>query len=375
MRNILLNDVLPFWAKHAVDYEYGGILTFLDREGKVYGYEKNVWFLGRAMYTYSLAYNELDKNPEYLKIAKNMYDFLPVCELDESGRLPFIVSREGRPLEARAAYFSETFAAIGCTEYYIATGDGEAWKRAEKYFDIAYRLYKEDLSRRPSKDAPVVETKALGPSMIMLSISQVMRKVDKEKYDAVAKECADEILVHFIEGKGLLENVSLDGEFVDTPTGREVNPGHSLEAAWFLMAEGVYRGSELYKQRAKEIIDVSMRLGYRDGGIIAFCDCDGNPPSQLEWDMKIWWPQCEAMIANRLCYNVFGEEKYLRDFEALRDWCFARYPDAENGEWYGYMHYDGTLANTLKGNLSKGPFHLPRMLYLIDKLENGLDIL
>ena len=326
------------------------------------------------MYTYALAYNELEKKDEYLEIAKIMYDFLSKCELDKTGRLPFISARDGRALVVNDAYFSETFAAIGCAEYYIATGDRKVWEKAEQYFDIAYRLYKEDLARVPSDNPPVPETKALGPSMIMLSISQVLRKVKKEKYDAIAKECADEILVHFIDGKGLLENVGLGGEFIDSPTGREVNPGHSLEAAWFLMAEGVYQNNDLYKAKAKEIIDISMRLGYRDGGIIAFCDCDGNPPSQLEWDMKIWWPQCEAMIANRLCYNVFGEEKYLRNFEALKSWCFARYLDTEHGEWFGYMHYDGTLANNLKGNYSKGPFHLPRMLYLVDKLERGENV-
>ena len=374
MRRFLLDNVLPFWAEHAIDREFGGINTMLDREGKPYGTDKNVWFAGRTMYTYALAYNELEKKDEYLEIAKIMYDFLPKCELDKTGRLPFISARDGRALVVNDAYFSETFAAIGCAEYYIATGDRKVWEKAEQYFDIAYRLYKEDLARVPSENPPVPETKALGPSMIMLSISQVLRKVKKEKYDVIAKECADEILVHFIDGKGLLENVGLGGEFIDSPTGREVNPGHSLEAAWFLMAEGVYQNNDLYKAKAKEIIDISMKLGYRDGGIIAFCDCDGNPPSQLEWDMKIWWPQCEAMIANRLCFNVFGEEKYLRDFEALRDWCFARYPDPEYGEWYGYMHYDGTLANTLKGNVSKGPFHLPRMLYLIDKLERGENI-
>ncbi len=374
MRNYLLSDILPFWAKHAIDYECGGMYNMIDREGKLYGTDKNVWFAGRCMYTYALAYNEIEKNEEYLKIAKNMYDFLPKCELDESGRLPFMSARDGRATVVDTAYFTETFAAIGCCEYFLATGEKEAWYRAEKYFNIAYRLYKEDLDRVKSDNPPVPETKALGPSMIMLSVSQVLRKVDRDKYDRVAKECADEILVHFIEGKGLMENVGLDGEFIDTPRGREVNPGHSLEAAWFVMSEGVYQNNELYKTKAKEIIDVSMRLGYRDGGIIAFCDCDGNPPSQLEWDMKIWWPQCEAIIANLLCYKVFGEEKYLRDFEALCDWCFARYPDKEYGEWYGYMHYDGTLANTLKGNISKGPFHLPRMLYLVDKLERGENI-
>ena len=374
MKSFLLDNVLPFWMKHAIDRECGGLFNMIDRDGKVYGTEKNAWFAGRTMYTYALAYNELKKDEAYLDVAKNMYDFLPKCELDESGRLPFIVSREGRPVIVDDAYFTETFAAIGCAEYYIATGDQKVWENAEKYFDVAYRLYKQDLARTPTPCPIIPETKALGPSMIMLSVSQVLRKVEHDKYDRVAKECADEILRHYIEGKGLLENVSLYNTFVDTPKGREINPGHSLEAAWFVMSEGVYQNNDYYKTKAKEIIDISMKYGYRDGGIIAFCDCDGFPPDHLEWDMKIWWPQCEAIIANILCYNVFGEEKYLRDFEALRDWCFSRYPDPEHGEWFGYMHYDGTVANTLKGNFSKGPFHLPRMLYLVDKLRRGENI-
>ena len=375
MRDFLLNNVLPFWMEHAVDYEHGGILTSVDREGNVYDYEKNVWFAGRAMYTYSVAYNEFDKNEKYLEVAKVMYDFLPKCELDSTGRLPFISARDGRCIEKRRFYFSETFAAIGCAEYYLATGIEEAKERAEKYFDIAYSIYTADLNVENDPISPRPMTKSLGPSMILLSTSQVLRKLNKEKYDKIAKECADEILTHFIVGKGLLENVGLNGEFIDTQIGREVNPGHSLEAAWFLMAEGVYGNNSHYISKAKEIIDISMKLGYRDGGIIAFCDCDGKPSSQLEWDMKIWWPQCEAMIANRLAYAVLGDEKYLRDFEAIRDYCFARYPDPVHGEWYGYLHADGTVANTLKGNVSKGPFHLPRMLMLIDKLENGKTIL
>ena len=369
MREHLLKDILPFWMKHGIDEECGGIITHLDREGKPYGYEKNVWFMGRTMYTFSLAYNTVKKDPEYLEVARKMYEFLPKCG-DESGRLAFIVARDGRPIVQREAYYSETFAAIGCAEYYLATGLEEAWERAEAYFDIAYGLYMKELNVTANPGAPVPQTKALGPSMIMLSVCQVMRKLDREKYHPIAEACAREILVH-LTPKGLLENIGLNDEFIDSPSGREVNPGHSLEAAWFLLAEGVYRNDESLKNAAKKIVDVSMKLGYRDGGIIAFCDCNGYPPAALEWDMKIWWPQCEALIANRLCYAVFGEQKYLDNYTALKDYVFARYPDPEYGEWFGYMHYDGTLANTLKGNVSKGPFHLPRMLMLIDRIERG----
>lgn len=369
MREYLVKDVLPFWLEHAIDEEYGGILTCLDRAGNVYGYEKSVWFQGRALYIFSLAYNSVARDEKYLAAAKKIYDFLPLCG-DETGRMYFTVTRDGREIQKRRYYFSETFAAIGCAEYYLATGDEEAKKRAEMYFDVAYDIYSGKCPQPPKCNPENAPYHALSPSMIMLSTAQVLRKLDREKYDMIAKQTVKEILLHFTE-KGLLENVSPKGEFVDTPTGRIVNPGHSLEAAWFLMAEGIYQEDEDLKRIGRQIIDISMKHGLYDGGIIAFCDCDGHPASALEWDMKLWWPQCEAIIANRLCYEIFGEEKYLEQYESLKDYAFTHFADSEYGEWFGYLHYDGTVSHTLKGNIFKGPFHLPRMLILLDKMERG----
>lgn len=373
MRNYLVNNVLPFWLDNAIDDEFGGILTCLDQKGEIYGYEKSVWFQGRALYIFSCAYNSVEKNPRYLEAAKKIYDFLPLCG-DESGRMYFTVTREGKELQKRRYYFSETFAAIGCAEYYLASGDAEAKRKAEMYFDIAYDIYTGKVKTAPKLNPENAPYKALSPCMIMLSTAQVLRKLNKEKYDAIAKDCVKEILTHWTD-KGLLENVALDGSFVDTPTGRTVNPGHSLEAAWFLMSEAVYQKDEELKKISKDIIDISMKLGLYDGGIIAFCDCDGKPASALEWDMKLWWPQCEAMIANRLCYKEFGEKKYLDAYEALKAYTSEHFEDKEYGEWFGYLHYDGTPSHTLKGNIFKGPFHLPRMLMLIDKIEKGEDLL
>lgn len=373
MRELLLKNILPFWMKHAIDYECGGIATAVDREGNIYDYEKNVWFLGRTMYTYSVVYNTIEKNDEYLKVAKHMYDFLPRCE-DENGRLAFIVNREGKPITKRDAYYSETFAAIGLCEYYIATGDASAWELATRYFDTAYALYDKELTIEGDENYGRAPTKALGPSMIMLNVCQIMRKVEKDKYHNIATRCASEIISH-LTPMGLLENVGMNGEFINSSFGREVNPGHSLEAAWFLLAEAIYRNDDYMKAKAKKIIDISWELGYRDGAIIAFTDCLGKPSAYLEWDMKIMWPQCEALIALRLAYSVFGEEKYKNNYEALRGYVFSHYPDTEYGEWFGLLHKDGTVANTMKGNVSKGPYHLPRMLMLIDRIDRGENIL
>ncbi len=373
MKQYLTENVLPFWLENAIDKEYGGIFTCLDKEGNIYGEEKSVWFQGRALYIFSHAYNSGLKDKSYLDAAKKIYDFLPLCG-DANGRMYFTVTRDGKEIQKRRYYFSETFAAIGCCEYYLASGDEKAKALAEKYFDIAYAIYCNPELTTPKFNPETSPYKALSPSMIMLSTAQVLRQIGKEKYDKIANEMVTKILKHFTK-YGLLENIGLNDEFVDTPTGRTLNPGHSLEAAWFLMAEGQYKNDMSLMKIAKDIIDISMKHGYRNGGIIAFCDCLGKPAGALEWDMQLWWPQCEALIANRLCYEIFKEEKYLKWYEDLKEYTFSHFADEESGEWYGYLHYDGTVANTLKGNIFKGPFHLPRMLLLLDKIENGQAIL
>ena len=35
-RDALLKDCIPFWLKNGMDAEYGGMCTYLDREGKRY---------------------------------------------------------------------------------------------------------------------------------------------------------------------------------------------------------------------------------------------------------------------------------------------------------------------------------------------------
>ena len=367
-RSDLVNNILPFWLRDAIDYENGGIYTCLDKEGNIYGTDKSVWFQGRALWVFSKAYNCIEKNEEYLKAAKNIYKFFPKCT-DTDGRMFFTVTNDGRELQKRRYYFSETFAAIGCAELYKATGDKEVLESAEKYFTVAYECFK-GIRKNPPKINPLnQQTKALSPVMIMLATAQVMRSVDGlyDKYNAIAKECLDEILHGgYLTERALLESVSVDDKFIDSPNGRIVNPGHSLEAAWFILAEGLVTNNDEAITAAKRIIDITLPLGIdkNHGGIIAFTDLDGKPPVQLEWDMKLWWPQCETMIALRLAYTVFKDEKYLKLYEEFKEYCEKYFVDNEHGEWYGYLHYDNTVSTTLKGNIFKGPFHIPR-LYII----------
>ena len=375
-REDLVKDILPFWLGEAIDKECGGIFTCLDEEGNLYGEEKSVWFQGRALWVFAKAYNLIEKRSEYLDAAKCIYSFISKC-VDTDGRMYFTVTADGRGLQKRRYYFSETFAAIGCAELYKATGDKSVLVDAEKYFNVAYECYTGVRYNPPKINPDNSEMKALSPVMIMLATAQVMRSMESENrdvYDAIAKKCVSDILDGgFLTDKALLESVTMDGNFSDTPGGRIVNPGHSLEAAWFLMMEGIIEGDQRLLDAGKKIIDITLPLGWdeKHGGIIAFTDVLGKPPVQLEWDMKLWWPQCEAMIAFRMAYDVFGEEKYNDVYNSLLEYTKKHFIDSEDGEWYGYLHFDNSPSTTLKGNIFKGPFHIPRLYMIMAGYDAG----
>jgi N-acylglucosamine 2-epimerase len=42
-------------------------------------------------------------------------------------------------------------------------------------------------------------------------------------------------------------------------------------------------------------------------------------------------------------------------------WSIDHFADPQHGEWYGYLHRDGSPSSSLKGSLWKSFFHLPRM--------------
>lgn len=378
-RKDLVDNILPFWLDNAIDTVNGGIYTCLDEKGVRYGDDKSVWFQGRALWTFSKAYNLIEKNPRYLDAAKCIYGFLPTCT-DKDGRMFFTVTSEGKGIQKRRYYFSETFAAIGCAEYYRASGDKEALTLARKYFDVAYECFTGVRPTEPKFNKEVYSAKALSPVMIMLSTAQTMRSADRnnaQRYDKIAKDCLDSILHGgFLTERALLESVGANGDMIDSPSGRTVNPGHSMEAAWFVMLEGIITGNKEAVEAGKRIIDVTLPLGLdkKHGGIIAFTDVDGKPPVALEWDMKLWWPQCETMIAARLAYELFGEEKYKKLLMDTQECCEKHFIDKNNGEWYGYLHYDNSVSTTLKGNIFKGPFHVPRLYIIMAMLDMGRSI-
>ena len=363
----LTENIMPFWMKYGLDRENGGVYTCVDRDGSLMDTTKSVWFQGRFAFICSFAYNNVEKNQEWLDAAKSTLEFIEKHCFDEQGHMYFSVTAEGKPLRKRRYVFSETFAAIAMSEYALATGDQHWAKRAIQVFEDTQRFLATP-GFLPAKFEADVKLQGHSIVMILINVGSCIRKVvDDPKLTQQIDESIEKLKKYFIhpEFKCLLETVGENGEFIDTNMTRTINPGHCIETSWFIMEEAKLRGwDKPMLDMALQVFDWSWNWGWdkQYGGIINFRDCKNLPPQDYSQDMKFWWPQCETIIASLYAYLGTGDEKYLYRHERISEWTYAHFPDAEYGEWYGYLHRGGTVAQPAKGNLYKGPFHIPRMM-------------
>ncbi len=371
-RDTLLNDVIPFWLRHGMDREHGGIITTLDRDGSVLDTDKSVWFQGRAGWMFATLYNTIEPRGEWLEAARSCVEFSRQYCHSPEGKMYFTVTREGRPLRMRRYVFSESFAAISYAAFAKATGDARAADDATKAFATYLRFSFEPGAMLP-KYEPTRPMKGIGAHMIGIVTAQELRenlgdvsvsgRTCSEWIDAFIAEIERDFLKP--EHEALMEVVAPGGSILDHLDGRTLNPGHAIECAWFIMHEGRLRGDRRLITLGTQILDWMWARGWdaEHGGLLYFTDLRGLPVKEYWHDMKFWWPHCEAIIATLLAWKLTGEPRYAAMHTQVHDWSFAHFPDPEHGEWFGWLHRDGTLSQRAKGNMFKGPFHLPRALW------------
>jgi N-acylglucosamine 2-epimerase len=374
----LLEDTLPFWFPRSLDTEFGGYLLFRDADGSLIDTDKAVWIQGRAAWLLSTLYNTVSVKAEWLAAAKSGIDFLNKHAFDADGRMFFHVTREGNPIRKRRYFFSETFAIIANAAYAKASADEAAAEKARYLFGKCIE-YAGNPGLLPPKFYDTRPTKGIGVPMIMLNTAQQLREtIGDPRCDEWISRWISEIEEFFVKDdiECVMEQVAPDGSIVDHVDGRTLNPGHAIEGAWFILHEAKYRNNDpkLISLGCK-MLDYMWERGWdkEHGGILYFRDVYNKPVQEYWQDMKFWWPHNEAIIATLLAYIMTGEEKYAKWHKMVHDYAYSKFHDKVNGEWFGYLHRDGSIAQTAKGNLFKGPFHLPRQeWYCLQILKDKL---
>jgi len=377
---ILTDEILPFWIRHGVDREHGGVMTCLDRDGTIVDDDKGVWQQFRFAWLLARCCRAIGPRDEWLEALDLVLRFGRDHAVDTDGRMFFHLDRQGRPIRKRRYVYSECFAAMAFAETAALRGDATLAAEARRLLRFVRHAMTTPGIIAP-KATDVRPGKPLGHPMISLGVAQVLRdSIGGTLAEDVAAECVDEIASDFVNAdlQAVLEVVAPDGSVIDHLEGRQLNPGHAIEGAWFVLHEAEVRraagdgaGADGLVRTGLDMLDWSWRRGWdgEHGGLFSFVDLRGGPTAAYEHDMKFWWPHCEAVLAARFALAATDDDRYRAMADTVEDWSFRHFGDPDHPEWFGYLHRDGSVSSTLKGNIFKGPFHLPRMLLGVATLE------
>jgi N-acylglucosamine 2-epimerase len=364
----LLENVIPFWIKNSKDSVNGGYFTCLERDGKVFDTDKFMWLQGRQVWTFAMLYNQVEQKESWLQFAKHGANFMMNHGRASDGTWYFSTSADGKPLVAPYNIFSDCFATQAFSQMFKATGD-------QIYADVATSTFDSIISRQHntkrswSKAIPGARPlKNFALPMILSNLAMELGDLldPKIKLDLI-ENCIKEVMEVFYHPESglILENVHPDGSFSDSFDGRLLNPGHAIEAMWFIMDLAESMNDQALIEQAKNIVLHTLEYAWDDdyGGILYFMDLKHKPLQQLEWDQKLWWVHIESLIALLKAHYLTGDERCEKWFDIVHEYTWAHFSDKEYGEWFGYLKRDGVPLLKLKGGKWKGCYHVPRGLY------------
>jgi N-acylglucosamine 2-epimerase len=252
-------------------------------------------------------------------------------------------------------------------QYAKATGEIEYKKLAQKtYFNILDRvtnpkgLYEKNTNTRQLSGFSL-------PMILSNLVLELEDILEPEEVQKTIDYSVHQVMDIFLDKKtGLIfENVLADGSHHDSFNGRLLNPGHGIEAMWFMIDIGVRKNDTALITKATQTILTILEYSWdtKYGGIFYFMDSKGYPPQELEWDQKLWWVHLETLVALAKAYEHTQNKDILDWYYKVHEYAWSHFSDTKNGEWFGYLNRQGEVLLNLKGGKWKGCFHVPRAMF------------
>ena len=354
VREVLEQNILPFWTDRMQDHEHGGFYGRIDGNNVLHAdADKGAILNARILWAFSAAYRVLRKE-EYLAVATRAKRYFLDHFIDrEYGGVYWSLDYTGQPKDTKKQFYAIGFAVYGLSEYARATGDGEALEQAvalyrcieEHALDREYNGYIEATTRdwQPIGDMRLSELDANYPKSqnthlhILEPYTNLYRVWPSKELEQSLRN-----IINVFTDKILNPETYHLGLFFDMDWTRAepeaVSYGHDIECSWLLQEAAQVLGD-------KEILRIVKRMA------------DG-----LTVGEAVWWVQAETVVGFLNIYQHFHDEEALQ--KALRCWQFIKdyLIDRENGEWYWSRLADGSL-NTVddKAGFWKCPYHNTRM--------------
>ncbi len=379
------DNILAFWPEETIDQENGGFYGEMTNDlSIVEKAPKGLILNARLLWTYSLAYRELgDKS--YLALINRAYSYLTNNFWDkEYSGMYWMLDYQGKPLDTKKQIYGEAFGIYALSEYYRATGEEKALKRAidlfnlieEHSYDNENKGYieacnrdwsmKEDMSLS-AKD--MNEKKSMNTHLHILEAYTNMYRVwESDRLYKKLKELI-EVSIDFIVNNQSYHFILFMDEYWNSKS-EIVSYGHDIEGSWLLYEAAEVLGDKELLGRVENVsikmAEATINEGLAEDGSIYY-EREGE---ELDTD-RHWWPQAENVVGFVNAYQLTGENRYLN--AAFNCWKFIEeyVVDDQDGEWFAILNDEKKpYPDKLKVEAWKSPYHNGRCCFeVINRLE------
>ncbi|MEE3258919.1 MAG: AGE family epimerase/isomerase [Candidatus Latescibacterota bacterium] len=378
LRNILYENILPFWFPQSIDRKYGGYRLHHDLAGQYLGdADKYLVTQARMVWFFSRLYRLGLGDDGHLIAARHGYEFLRDAMWDkEHGGFHWAVDHRGKKATmADRHLYGQAFGLYALSEYALASGDAKARQLANAHFALldarahdgergGYIEYlRPDWSYAPPDSMTFFYTTPSTKLMnTHLHLMEALTSYYRLSRDSLARERLIELIQ--IQSNAVWRKrygACTDGYQLDwTPlTGRWyelVYYGHDIENVWMLIealdAAGLSSGP--FRDFFRQIWDYGLDYGYdhEQGGFFN----TGRLGQVAEGQTKIFWVQGEAMLSALYMYRLTGEERYFGNFSDILRWIDQRQVDWSDGEWFEEIDAAG-VPKGVKAGEWKAAYH------------------
>jgi len=379
------DNILSFWPEKTIDVGNGGFYGEMTNQlNIVEEAPKGLILNARLLWTYSLAYRELgDKG--YLALINRAYNYLINNFWDkEYSGMYWMLDYQGKTLDTKKQIYGEAFGIYALSEFYRATGEEKALKRAVDLFNLIEEYsydkenkgyieacnrdwsMKEDMSLS-AKD--MNEKKSMNTHLhILEAYTNLYRVWESDQLHNKLKELIEVTIDHIVNNKTHHFILFMD-EYWNSKS-EIVSYGHDIEGSWLLYEAAEVLGD---KELLDKVEDVSIKMaeatineGLAEDGSIYY-ERDGE---ELDTD-RHWWPQAENVVGFVNAYQLTNENRYLD--AAFKCWQFIEeyVVDGGHGEWFAILNDEKKpYPDKLKVESWKSPYHNGRCCFeVINRLE------
>ena len=388
LKEILTNNILPFWSTKMLDEENGGFYGRIDGQGNVHPQaEKGAILNARILWAFAAAYRVL-KTPEYLVMAQRAKQYIIDHFIDpEYGGVYWSVDYKGQPLDTKKQSYAIGFTIYGMSELARATGDEEALQCAIRLYqdleshalDTQQFGYIEALTRdwQPIADMRLSDKDENGSRTMNthLHIIEPYTNLLRVWRNPQLEQQTRRLLHLFMDTIANPVTHHLDLFFDDQWQGKRniQSFGHDIEASWLLHETAMVLGDQETIDEVRRFIRPLAKAaneGLRPDGSMVY---ERWTDTDVTNENRDWWVQCECIIGHYDLYQYFGDEQAFQIAQKCWEYTRTHLIDHDGGEWHWGIRPDGSLNTTDdKAGFWKCPYHNARLCLEIIERRIGV---